>query len=52
VFDPSHADATPILCALEANDTSIVRSAVVLSVSVTFVASPAELILVDQDDHA
>ncbi|KAG1777059.1 FAD binding domain-containing protein [Suillus placidus] len=54
VFAPSHADATPILGALEAYDTSIVRSAVVLpsSASATSVASPADLVLVDQEGHA
>jgi hypothetical protein len=54
VFTLSHADATPILGALEAYNTSFVQSAVVppSSVSVTSVASPAELILVDQEDHA
>ncbi|KAG2113860.1 FAD binding domain-containing protein [Suillus discolor] len=54
VFAPSHADAAPILGMLEAYDTSVVRSAVVLpsSASVTSVASPADLILVDQESHA
>ncbi|KAG1812522.1 FAD binding domain-containing protein [Suillus subaureus] len=54
VFAPSHADATPILGALKAYDTSIVRSAVVLpsSASVTSVASPVDLVLVDQEGHA
>ncbi|KAG1777061.1 hypothetical protein EV702DRAFT_1105381, partial [Suillus placidus] len=54
VFAPSHADATPILGALEAYDTSVVRSAVVLpsSASATSVASPADLVLVDQEGHA
>ncbi|KAG2339392.1 hypothetical protein BDR05DRAFT_992038 [Suillus weaverae] len=54
VFAPSHTDATPILGALEAYDTSIKRSAVVLpsSASATSVASPADLVLVDQEGHA
>ncbi|KAG2358919.1 FAD binding domain-containing protein [Suillus spraguei] len=54
VFAPSHADATPILSALEAYDTSVVRSAVVLpsSASVMSVASPANFVLVDQESHA
>ncbi|KAG2058482.1 hypothetical protein BDR06DRAFT_950285 [Suillus hirtellus] len=54
VFAPSLADATPVLGALEAYDKSVVRSAVVLpsSASVTSVASPADLVLVDQEGHA
>ncbi|KAG2072269.1 hypothetical protein BDR04DRAFT_416961 [Suillus decipiens] len=54
VFAPSHGDATPILSALEAYDTSVVRSAVVLpsSASVTSVSSPADFVLVDQESHA
>ncbi|KAG2079204.1 hypothetical protein BDR04DRAFT_1112476 [Suillus decipiens] len=54
VFAPSHGDATPILGALEAYDTSVVRSAVVLpsSASVTSVTSPADFVLVDQESHA
>ncbi|KAG2125954.1 FAD binding domain-containing protein [Suillus clintonianus] len=54
VFAPSLADATPILGALDACDKSVVRSAVVLpsSASVTPVASPADLVLVDQEGHA
>ncbi|KAG2113850.1 FAD binding domain-containing protein [Suillus discolor] len=53
VFVPSHAEATPILGALEAYDTSVVRSAVVLpsSASVTSVASPADLVFVDREGH-
>ncbi|KAG2339393.1 hypothetical protein BDR05DRAFT_1003356 [Suillus weaverae] len=51
VFAPSHADATPILGALEAYDTSIVRSAVVLPSSAS-ATSPADLVLVDQEGHA
>ncbi|KAG1799865.1 FAD binding domain-containing protein [Suillus plorans] len=53
VFAPSHAEATPILGALEVYDTSVVRSAVVLpsSASVTSVASPADLVFVDQEGH-
>ncbi|KAG1870457.1 FAD binding domain-containing protein [Suillus tomentosus] len=53
VFAPSHADAAPILGALEVYDTSVVRSAVVLpsSASVTSVASPADLVFVDQEGH-
>jgi 2-polyprenyl-6-methoxyphenol hydroxylase-like FAD-dependent oxidoreductase len=54
VFAPSHADAASILDALEAYDGSIVRSVVILpsSASVTSVASPADLVLVDQEGHA
>ncbi|KAG1872108.1 FAD binding domain-containing protein [Suillus tomentosus] len=54
VFAPSLADATPILGALETYDKSVVRLAVVLpsSASVTSVASPADLVLVDQEGHA
>ncbi|KAG1791730.1 FAD binding domain-containing protein [Suillus plorans] len=54
VFAPSLADATPVLGALETYDKSVVRSAVVLpsSASVTSVASPADLVLVDQEGHA
>ncbi|KAG2358921.1 FAD binding domain-containing protein [Suillus spraguei] len=54
VFAPSHGDATPILGALEAYDTSVVRSAVVLpsSASVTSVTSPADFVLVDEEGHA
>ncbi|KAG2352900.1 monooxygenase [Suillus spraguei] len=54
VFAPSHADATPILGALEAYDRSVVRSAVVLpsSASVMSIASPADFVLVDQEGHA
>ncbi|KAG2033494.1 FAD binding domain-containing protein [Suillus americanus] len=54
VFAPSHADATPILSALEPYDSSVVRSAVILpsSASVTSVAPPADLVLVDQEGHA
>ncbi|KAG1777062.1 FAD binding domain-containing protein [Suillus placidus] len=54
VFTPNHADATPILGALEAYDTSVVRSAVILpssAIGVT-VACPADLVLVDQEGHA
>jgi 2-polyprenyl-6-methoxyphenol hydroxylase-like FAD-dependent oxidoreductase len=54
VFAPSHADAASIMDALEAYDGSVVRSALILpsSASVTFVASPADLVLVDQEGHA
>ncbi|KAG2153629.1 FAD binding domain-containing protein [Suillus bovinus] len=54
VFAPSLADATPILGALEAYDTGIVRSAVVLpsSATGTAVASHADLVLVDEKGHA
>ncbi|KAG1904383.1 FAD binding domain-containing protein [Suillus fuscotomentosus] len=54
VFAPSHADAAPILGALEAYDTSVVRSAVVLpsSASVTPVASPADFGFVDREGYA
>ncbi|KAG2153628.1 uncharacterized protein EDB93DRAFT_1248532 [Suillus bovinus] len=54
VFAPSHTDATLILGALEAYDTGIVRSAVVLPSSATgaTVASCADLVLVDEKGHA
>ncbi|KAG1875472.1 FAD binding domain-containing protein [Suillus subalutaceus] len=54
VFAPSLADATPILGALEAYNQSVVRSAVVVpsSASVTSVASPADLVLVDREGYA
>ncbi|KAG2157977.1 FAD binding domain-containing protein [Suillus bovinus] len=54
VFVPSLTDAIPILGALAAYDKSVLRSAVVLPslASVTSVASPADLILVDQEGHA
>ncbi|KAG2111013.1 FAD binding domain-containing protein [Suillus discolor] len=54
VFAPSLADATPILGSLETYDKSVVRSAVVLpsSASVTSVASPADLVLIDREGHA
>ncbi|KAG1727592.1 FAD binding domain-containing protein [Suillus lakei] len=54
VFAPSLADSSPILGALEAYGKDVVRSAVVLpsSTQVTPVASPADLVLVDQEGHA
>ncbi|KAG2128829.1 FAD binding domain-containing protein [Suillus cothurnatus] len=54
VFVPSLAGATTILGALEAYDKSVVRSAVVLpsSAADVTVASPADLVLVDQEGHA
>ncbi|KAG1875885.1 FAD binding domain-containing protein [Suillus tomentosus] len=54
VFAPSLADATPILGALEAYSKSVVRSTVVLlsSASVTPVASPVDLVLVDREGYA
>ena len=54
VFAPSPADATPILAALESCDKSVVRSAVMLpsSAPVADVASPADLVFLDQRDHA
>ncbi|KAG2362747.1 FAD binding domain-containing protein [Suillus spraguei] len=54
VFVPSLADAIPILNALEAYDKSVVRLTVILpsSASVTPVASPADLVLVDREGHA
>jgi len=54
VFAPSPADATPILAALESCDKSVVRSAVILpsSAPVADVASPADLVFLDQGDHA
>ncbi|KAG1791742.1 FAD binding domain-containing protein [Suillus plorans] len=54
VFAPSLADATPVLGALETYDKSVVRSAVVLpsSASVTSVASPVDLVLIDREGHA
>ncbi|KAG0702989.1 FAD binding domain-containing protein [Suillus ampliporus] len=55
MFAPSLADATPILGALEACDTSVVRKAVVLpsSAPVAPVAAPCvDVILVDQEGYA
>ncbi|KAG1745464.1 FAD binding domain-containing protein [Suillus paluster] len=54
VFVPSLSDATPILSALEACDKGLVRLAVVLPslAPVTPVASPADVVLVDQEGHA
>ncbi|KAG2142997.1 FAD binding domain-containing protein [Suillus clintonianus] len=54
VFAPSLADSSPILGALGAYDKSVVRSAVVLpsSTPVTPAASPADLVLVDQEGYA
>ncbi|KAG2118485.1 FAD binding domain-containing protein [Suillus clintonianus] len=54
VFAPSLADASPIMEALEEWDKSVVRLAVVLpsSAPVTPAASPADLVLVDQEGHA
>ncbi|KAG1809470.1 FAD binding domain-containing protein [Suillus variegatus] len=54
VFAPSHAGAAPILGTLEAYDTSVVRSAVVLpsSAPVTSAASPADLVFVDREGYA
>ncbi|KAG2118464.1 FAD binding domain-containing protein [Suillus clintonianus] len=54
VFAPSHANAIPILGELEAYDKSVVRLAVVLpsSAPATPVASPADLVLIDQEGHA
>ncbi|KAG2125959.1 FAD binding domain-containing protein [Suillus clintonianus] len=54
VFAPSLADSSPILGALEAYDKSVVRSAVILppSTQVTPVASPANLVLVDEENYA
>ncbi|KAG1720137.1 FAD binding domain-containing protein [Suillus lakei] len=54
VFAPSHGDANPILGVLKAYDQSVVRLAVVLpsSAPTTPVASPADLVLVDQEGHA
>ncbi|KAG2121921.1 FAD binding domain-containing protein [Suillus clintonianus] len=54
VFVPSLEDSSPVLGALEAYDKSVVQSAVILpsSTPVTPVASPADLVLVDQESHA
>jgi hypothetical protein len=54
VFAPTPADGTPILAALESYDKSVIRSAVILpsSASAARVASPADLVLVDQGGHA
>jgi hypothetical protein len=54
VFSPSLADASQILGALEVYDRSIMLSSVVLplSASLASAASPAEVVLVDQQGHA
>ena len=54
VFAPSAADAAPVLAVLESCDKSVVRSAVMLpsSTPAADVASPADLVLLDQGDHA
>ncbi|KAG2339394.1 hypothetical protein BDR05DRAFT_1003357 [Suillus weaverae] len=56
VFSPSLADSSPVLGALEAYDKSVVLSAVVLPLSAALtlmpVPSPADLVLVDQQNHA
>jgi hypothetical protein len=54
VFAPSLADATPILESLESCNKSVVRSAVILPSSApdAHVASPADLVLLDQEGHA
>ncbi|KAG2749040.1 hypothetical protein P692DRAFT_20954002 [Suillus brevipes Sb2] len=54
VFSPSLADASPILGALEAYNRSVVVTAVVLplSASLTPDASPADLVLIDQQGYA
>jgi hypothetical protein len=54
VFSPTPADASPILCALEAYDRSAVLSTVVspLSASLTSVASPTDVVIVDQQGRA
>ncbi|KAG1742105.1 FAD binding domain-containing protein [Suillus lakei] len=54
VFVPNLADAALILGALEACDKRVVRTIVVLpsSAPVTPVASPADLVLVDQESYA
>jgi hypothetical protein len=53
VFAPSLTDASPILAALE-YDKNVVRSAVVLpsTAPAAHVASPADIVLVDQEGHA
>jgi hypothetical protein len=53
VFAPSLTDATPILAALE-YDKNIVRSAVVVpsTAPAAHVASPADIVLLDQEGHA
>ncbi|KAG0708098.1 FAD binding domain-containing protein [Suillus ampliporus] len=54
VFAPSPADAAPILAALEPYDKSLLCSVVILpsSASAIPVASPADFVLLDQEDHA
>jgi hypothetical protein len=54
VFAPTPADATPILTALESCDKSVVRSIVILpsSAPAAHVASPADLVLLDQEGNA
>ncbi|KAG1745499.1 FAD binding domain-containing protein [Suillus paluster] len=54
VFAPSLADTSPILGALGACNKSVVRSAVILPSSAPAipVASPADLVLVDQEGYA
>jgi len=54
VFAPGATDATPILAALESCDKSVVRSVLMLpsSAPAADVASAADLVLLDQGDHA
>ena len=54
VFAPSPGDAAPTLTVLESYNKTVVRSAVMLpsSAPITRVASPADLVLVDQGGHA
>jgi len=51
---PSPADATQILAALEPYDKGVIRSAVILpsSAPASPVVSSADLVLLDQDNHA
>jgi hypothetical protein len=54
MFAPTRADAAPILAVLESRNKSLVRSVVILpsSASAAQVASPADLVLLDQEGHA
>lgn len=54
VFAPNPADATQTLAALEQYDKSVVQSVVILpsSAQLTPVISPANLVLIDQEDYA
>lgn len=54
VFSPNLADASQILGALEVYDRSVMLSSIMLplSVSLASAASPADVVLVDQQGHA